>query len=147
MLEFLGFIALIAIIFGVSFTSALTGFFKAVAIGFAIIMALDIIAKMLESKTGAWFVLIGAAIAVYSGILGINTDRTKTLDMCSPLAGTSSFAYCLSSGAEADDEKVNKGWGYAICGGLAALASCVALSGFYNEENPKKNVPKTHSAV
>ena len=133
MLEFLGFIALIAIIFGVSFTTALAGFFKFVVIGFVIIMALGIIVKMLESKTGSWFVLAGAAIAIYLGVIGINTDYARVHRACESLMGTSFMGDCLLANTKEHDEIVNKGWAYAICGGLAALASCVALSGFYNE--------------
>lgn len=147
MLEFLGFIALIAIIFGVSFTSALTGFLKVVAIGFAVIMALGIIAKMLESKTGAWLVLVGSALAIYVGVTGINTDRLLPDRVCSSTIGTQFFADCLLENDKIVNEKINQGWWYAICGGIVATSSYISLSDIYKKEKQKTNTPKTHSAV
>lgn len=138
MLEFIGFIALIALIFGVSLADALGGFFKFVIIGIIVCAAIAIIVKLLESKTGSAFVLIVSIGAIALGVKMINDDSVARTRLCDnwPI---DLRATCILTEIDEHNESVNKGWGYAIVGGIAGLASFVTL--FDDDKN--KNTPKT----
>lgn len=129
MLEFLGFIALLAIIFGVSLGTALSGFIKFVAIGFAILVAIAVIAKLLESKKGSTFVLVTSIIAISLGIYMINDPvYSQRIDSCDPLLNDVSLHVdCMVNAFDRHNESINKGWGYVIVGGITGFCSMVSL--------------------
>ena len=127
MLEFLGFIALIAIIFGISFGAALTGFIKFVVIGFGIMIILAIVIKLHESKKGSWFVFIASILAILLGIKMINDDLSYRHSLCSRNISAQYYAYCIGEANKSHDEAVDMGWGYIICGGILAVTSMSSL--------------------
>ena len=144
MLDFILFIVLLSVIMGVSFTTALTGFIKFVAIAVAIVVAIALILKLLESKNGSWFVLVASLISLTIGVNMIknaNLDDFQYCDKVSP----SYMLYCSSEVVRAHDEMINRGWGYAIVGGLTTFFSCVALSSFYTNKTDDEEPAKAHS--
>lgn len=144
MLEFLGFIALIAIIFGISFTAALTGFLKILVIVAAVILALGLIIKLLESKTGAVFVLTASIVAVVLGVLMINDNYEERMSYCFGIKNELAYIRCAANASDDHNESSNKGWGYIITGSVAALISFGAWSDF---DKKTKATPKKHSAA
>ena len=138
MLEFLGFIALIAIIFGISFGAALAGFVKVIAIGICLIVALGIIAKMLSSKNGTLFVLVASAIALVLGIIMINDDYNKRYSYCAGMTNTQLYASCALNAMDGHNESVNKGWGYTIAGGIFGAISLGIYNSFSKNKSSKK---------
>lgn len=142
MLEFLGFIALLAIIFGVSFGAALVGFAKFVVIGLGVIFALGIIFKMLESKKGARFVVVASLAAVVFGVYMINDPLySDRINSCDPLLDNMSLhATCMVNAMDDHNAFANRGWGYAICGTIAGLFGLAALG-------EKSGPAKTHSVL
>lgn len=138
MLEFLGFIALIAIIFGISFGAALAGFVKVIVIGICLIVALGIIAKMLSSKNGTLFVLVASVIALGLGIIMINDDYNKRYSYCEGMTNTQLYASCALSAMDGHNESVNKGWGYTIVGGIFGAISLSVYSSFSKNKSSKK---------
>jgi len=144
MLEFIGFIALLAIIFGVSFGTALTGFFKFVVLGLLVLMLIGLIVKLLESLKGAILVLIGAIAAVALGVNLINDPANSTrVNVCHNLIGSANMD-CLITAYEAHNESVNQGWGYAICGSIAGICAYMAICSD-DMAKPKPKNTKTHS--
>lgn len=136
MLEFLGFVALIAIIFGISFGAALAGVVKFVAIVIGAIVALAVVAKLLESKKGAQFVTVAALLAVCLGVYLIyDPGYSGRLDSCGI-----GYPACVLEAVDIHNDNVNKGWGFAIVGALSGLAGIVTL-------DDDKKFPKTHSAA
>lgn len=143
MLEFIGFIALLAIIFGVSFGTALTGFFKFVLIGFLVIMLIGLIVKLLESLKGAILVMIGAIVTVALGVNMINDPANSVrTNACQNLVGGANWD-CMVIAYDAHNESVNQGWGYAICGSIAGICAFVAICSD-DMAKPKPKSAKTH---
>lgn len=139
MLEFLGFIALISIAFGISFGEALSGTFKFVLFGILAIIALGIIAKMLSSKKGSAFVAIASVVFLVLGIMMINDNYEKRYSYCYNINNTSLYASCVLNANDGHVEAVNKGWAYAICGGIGALVGITTWS-----ENTENKKPRKH---
>ena len=139
MLEFLGFIALISIIFGVSFATALDGFLKFIAIGIALIVALGLIVKMLESKNGTVFLIVASGLALVIGVPMINDDIIKRSSYCNT-GNWSIDSYCYAAAADTHNETVNKGWAYSICGAIIGL---IAIASYENKN--KIVTPKTYT--
>ena len=145
MLKFIGFIALLAIIFGVSFGTALTGFLKFVLIGFLVIILIGFIIKLLESFKGAILVLVGAIVAVALGVNMINDPANSVrINVCHNLVGAANMD-CMVTAYEAHNETVNQGWGYIICGGIAGICALAAIGG--DDMAKPKNNTKTHSVA
>lgn len=140
MLEFLGFIALIAIIFGISFGAALEGFIKFILIGACLILALCIIMKLLESKKGAIFVLVASIIAVIVGAdMAFNdSSYNSMMQSCFTIKDASIYAHCALGAMDDRNEKNNCGWGYIIVGSGLVLWSLTAYGGLTENEKPKK---------
>ena len=82
MLEFIEFIALIAIVFGISFTQALDGFLKFLIIAGAVVLAFVLICNLVKTKTGAVFVTMVSAVAVVYGVLLINDNQDNRIHIC-----------------------------------------------------------------
>lgn len=146
MLEFLGFVALIALVFGIKLTDALGGVFKFIAIVILICIILGIIGKLLESKKGTLFVLIASIGAIAFGIFLINDNYYNRTLLCDtwPVGYRAS---CLLSANDDHNASVNTGWGYAICGSIVGL---IAFTTYYGEDDKSqkpKPKPRTHSAV
>lgn len=141
MLEFLGFIALLAIIFGVSFATALAGFFKVILIGVLIIVAIGIIAKMLETKSGVTFILVASTLATLLGVIMINDNLNNRYLYCFKLTDNYLYSSCMLNAVSGHNEAVNKGWGYAIVGGIVLFVSGVSWSE-KKEQEKKKASPR-----
>ena len=138
MLKFLGFIALLAIIFGVSFGTALTGFLKFVIIGILLLALIGLIIILLESLKGAILVLVGAILAIGIGINMINDPANSSMiSACHNLIGAANVD-CMVAAYDAHNESVNKGWGYVICGSIAGICALGAIS----SDNMAKYEPK-----
>ena len=139
MLEFLGFIALIAIIFGVSFGTALAGFIKFVVIGIGVCAIIGIVMELLKSKKGAIFVAVASLLAVLLGVYMINDDYGKRIGSC----GEFNVRYpqvhvnCMTDAMEKHNAAVNSGWGYIIAGGIVGATSLSKISEV--EKNSKKH--------
>ena len=139
MLRFLGFVALIAIIFGISLGAALEGVIKFIVIGLGIIFAIGIIAKLLESEKGALFVSIASIIAVAYGIFLINDDYSIRYYACDSLSGyTPSYTTCLVNALDKHNDTVNRGWGYTIVGGITLLFS-IGVPSEQSKQNKRDN--------
>ena len=141
MLEFLGFIALISIMFGISFATALGGFLKFIVIAIAIIIGLWVVAKMLESKNGTICLISASVIAICLGVIMINDDLTKRDDYCN----TGVFSYdnkCYVKAVDEHYETINKGWAYSICGGIGALLGIGTWSQINEKEKKAKGSSK-----
>ena len=146
MLSFLGFIALIAIIFGISFGAALEGVVKFIVIGVGIILAIGIIAKLLESEKGGIFVFIAAVVAIVYGVILINDNYSNRYYACDSLSGyIPSYTTCLLSALDTHNDAVNRGWGYAIVGGIVLVWSLGTANqeSKQNKENHRKQA-RTH---
>lgn len=138
MLEFLGFIALLSIMFGVSFGDALGGFLKFIVIGICAIFALGLAAKILSTKTGSIFLLVVSIAIVALGILMINDNYANRYSYCSNIQSTQLYTSCAINAMDGHNEAVNMGWGYAIGGGILGLFSI----GAYGEKlDENKNKP------
>ena len=142
MLEFLGFVALIALIFGIKLTDALGGVLKIIAIVVLACIILGIIGKLLESKKGTLFVLIASIGAIALGVFLINDNYDRRTTLCDtwPIEYR---ANCLLSANDDHNANVNTGWGYAICGSIVGL---IAFTTYYGEDG-KSQRPRTHSEV
>ena len=139
MLEFLGFIALLAIIFGVSFGVALTGFIKFVVIAFAVLITLGVIATMLESKNGAFFVLIASICAIGLGVFMINdSSYEQEFSRCTKMSNELAYRTCASNATNTHSESTNKGWVYVIAGGITGVISYNSWSKLNEKEKKAK---------
>ena len=138
MLEFLGFIALISIAFGISFGAALTGIFKFILFGVLVIIALSIVSKMLSSKKGSVFVVVASLVFVVLGVLMINDNYETRYSYCYGMTNTSVYASCVLNANDGHVEAVNKGWAYAICGTIMAIIGGNAWSEIDEKERKLK---------
>ena len=144
MLEFLGFIALLAIIFGVSFSTALTGFFKVILIGIAVCALIAVIIKLCEKFWGAIVVLIGGLVAIYLGCIMIEDNvYTNDLKMCSTYNSAADDMRCMTNAIDRHNEVENRGWGFAIGGGAAAVAGAYCA---YSKRDDVKQAKKRSAA-
>ena len=143
MLEFLGFIALVSIAFGISFGDAITGVLKFIVFGILIIIALGIVAKMLSSKIGSAFVAIAALVFVVLGVLMINDDYDNRYSYCNSIKSVSLYASCVLNANDGHTEAVNKGWGYTIGGIIGCGISAKSWADIDEKEKRiKANIKK-----
>lgn len=138
MLEFLGFIALLSIMFGVSFGDALGGFVRFVVIGICAILALALAVKILSTKTGSIFLLVLSIAIVALGVVMINDNYTSRYSYCSNIQNTQLYSSCAINAMDSHNETVNMGWGYAIGGGILGL---VSLGAYGDKLDENKNKP------
>ena len=128
MLEFVCFIALLAVIFGVSFGTALAGFLKFCAISVLIVLGIGILAKLLESKRGCIFVIAASTVAVCLGILYVTDDHSRDFHNCDSLSDSITALHCLAFATEERDNYFKLGLGY-IGGGVITFGLSVGLYG------------------
>lgn len=139
MLEYIGFIALIALIFGISFAEALGGFLRVVLIVLAVIMSLGIVAKMIESKKGSWFVFVASIVAIVLGIIMVNDNIDSRYSICFSMTSHYSYSSCMSSALDDHNTLVNKGWGFIIVGGFIGLAALNGTGLLDSQDNGKNS--------
>ena len=144
MLEFIEFIALIAIVFGISFTQALDGFLKFLIIAGAVVLAFVLICNLVKTKTGAVFVTMVSAVAVVYGVLLINDNQDNRIHICDYSIGSSYYTSCALDAIKKHDSSVNTGWGIAIVGGAVGVISGLLWQGYSEKEKQNKMV-KPHS--
>ena len=143
MLEFLGFIALISIAFGISFGAALGGLIKFVVFGILAIVGIYIVAKMLSTKSGAGFVSVASIVFVVLGVVMINDDYTKRYTICHETTSSNySYATCTLNADESHVEAVNKGWAYAICGGIGTIIGLEVYTAILEKEKAAQNAKR-----
>lgn len=142
MLEFLGFIALISIAFGISFGAALGGIIKFVVFGILAIVGIYIVAKMLSTKSGAGFVSVASIVFVVMGVVMINDDYSKRYALCSNMTSASFYATCALNANDGHVEAVNKGWAYAICGGIGTLIGLEVYTAILEKEKAAQNAKR-----
>lgn len=142
MLEFLGFIALISIAFGVSFGDAISGVFKFILFGVLGLIALGIVGKMLSSKRGSAFVAIASIVFVVLGVLMINDNYETRYSFCNGMTNASVYASCVLNANDGHVEAVNKGWAYAICGTIMAIVGGNAWGEIDEKERKLKEANK-----
>lgn len=140
MLEFLGFVALIAIIFGVSFATALGGIIQIIVIGVCILVAIGLIIWLLTSKSGSLFVLLSSVVVIIMGIGMINDKYDERKKICQSTTSGSLYSNCLLKALEGHNDAINKGWGFAICGGIVCFVSLGAWGS--QIDTTKKNPTK-----
>ena len=138
MLEFLGFIALLAIIFGISFSAALVGFLKFVVVGIGVIIAIAIVAAMVESKKGATCVLVASIIAAVLGLVLINDDYNNRYNICSQIQNELAYVDCVNAAVDTHNGNVNMGWGLLVAGGIAGIISASKQEGKKNTKTKAK---------
>lgn len=140
MLEFLGFIALIAIIFGISFGAALSGFIKVILIGVCILAILGILIKMLDSEKGSLFVLLASVGAICFGVYLINDNYDRRASFCDSMKQwIAPYSDCLLNAMDGHNNAVNLGWGYAITGAITGL---ISLAAYGEKSSDKKHTTK-----
>ena len=140
MLQFLGFVALVAIILGISLQDALTGVLKFIVLSFVALLAFGIVAKMLESKIGIWLVLIASILSLVLGVILINDDIGKRYSICFSLSNYS-YPTCMTNAVDGHNSTVNTGWGLAIVGTITGLSAIGNFSDS-NATNNKKSAKK-----
>lgn len=146
MLEYIEFIALIAIVFGISFTQALDGFLKFSVIAGAVVLALVLISNLAKTKTGAIFVTMVSIVAVVYGALLINDNQDSRIHICDYSIGSSYYTSCALDAIKKHDSVVNTGWGIVIVGGFFGIVSGILWQG-YSETEKRNKILKPHSEV
>ena len=140
MLEFLGFIALIAIMFGISFGAVLSGFIKFILIGVCILAILGILIKMLNSEKGSLFVLLASIGAICFGVYLINDNYNKRTVFCDSMKQWSTtYSECLLNAMDGHNNAINLGWGYTITGTITGL---ISIAAYGEKSSDKKHTTK-----
>lgn len=135
MLEILGFIALVSIIFGISFTTALTGVIKVVCIIILCSVAIILISNMLKTKTGAAVVVIASVVAIIFGVMMINHKLDSSY--CTGVKNTQMFVSCSLGAMDNHNDAVNRGWGYILVGSISGLLGVISYMGIKKTEEKR----------
>lgn len=142
MLELLGLIGLIALIFGIDYATAVSGVLQFILVGVGIIIALIIIGWLLTTPNGTKFVIVASVIAVFVGVSMINRKPSDVIGLCSGFYDAEIRTDCALSLIEKDDENYNKGWAYSIIGSIVGVVSIAVWQLMYKQTNQQKQPSK-----
>lgn len=142
MLELLGLIGLIALIFGIDYATAVSGVLQFILVGAGIIIALIIIGWLLTTPSGTKFVIVASVIAVFAGVSMINSKPSDVIGICSKVYDSDLRADCALRLIDKDDKRYNKGWAYSIIGSIVGVVGIAVWQLMYKQTNQQKQPSK-----